>query len=292
MLGDCSTQDSLGAPLPVLEAATPQLRMRTGTQRPGGQGGPRLLPQAAASHESSLSPSGWPRWTDTCVSPGAWCTASPWSAPLPRTGSGWTISRAALKILWWPPSPSLVSSPNPTRCGGPGGKHVAWPGPAILGRRKWDFLSSHSTHLESGDFGGAESLFSTFPDGPISPGTTWVSEIVDMILQGGDPEKCKRDAIVNRVPMLEFVAPGEMPAGRGGKGSAGGTPSGAVPRGTQGNPLWSPGTEVLATMPSPRVVKSHLPAHILPKSFWDNGCKVAPNLGLLSTVCGVWSAEG
>lgn len=189
--------------------------MRTGTQRPGGQGGPRLLPQAAASHESSLPPSGWPRWTDTCVSPGAWCTASPWSAPLPRTGSGWTISRAALKILWWPPSPSLVSSPNPTRCGGPGGKHVAWPGPAILGRRKWDFLSSHSTHLESGDFGGAESLFSTFPDGPISPGTTWVSEIVDMILQGGDPEKCKRDAIVNRVPMLEFAAPGQMPAGSG-----------------------------------------------------------------------------
>nr|XP_009685582.1 PREDICTED: sulfotransferase family cytosolic 1B member 1-like [Struthio camelus australis] len=76
--------------------------------------------------------------------------------------------------------------------------------------------------------------------------TTWISEIVDMILHGGDPEKCKRDAITHRVPMLELVFPGQMLAG----------------------------TEQLASMPSPRVVKTHLPVHVLPPTFWANGCKM------------------
>ncbi|XP_027749152.1 sulfotransferase family cytosolic 1B member 1-like isoform X1 [Empidonax traillii] len=84
-------------------------------------------------------------------------------------------------------------------------------------------------------------LISTYP----KSGTTWLSEIMDMIYQDGDVEKCRRDAIYNRVPFLEVKAPG-IPSG----------------------------VEQLENTPSPRLVKTHLPVQLLPQSFWDKDCKV------------------
>ncbi|XP_066485301.1 sulfotransferase 1 family member D1-like [Tiliqua scincoides] len=83
-------------------------------------------------------------------------------------------------------------------------------------------------------------LIATYP----KSGTTWISEIVDMIYNDGNVEQCKRDAIFNRVPFMELIIPG-----------------------------MSNGVEQLDMMPSPRLVKTHLPVQLLPESFEKSNCK-------------------
>ncbi|XP_074132897.1 sulfotransferase 1 family member D1-like [Sminthopsis crassicaudata] len=76
-------------------------------------------------------------------------------------------------------------------------------------------------------------------------GITWVSEILDLIYNNGDVEKCKRDAIFNRVPLMELIQPG-----------------------------YTNGVKKLGELKSPRLLKTHLPVELLPSSLWKNDCKM------------------
>ncbi|XP_078508480.1 sulfotransferase 1 family member D1-like isoform X3 [Lissotriton helveticus] len=84
-------------------------------------------------------------------------------------------------------------------------------------------------------------LICTYP----KAGTTWISEIVDCILNNGDVEKTKHNPINIRVPFLEFSSP-----------------------------HISSGVELLVNSQSPRIIKTHLPVNLLPKTFWEKNCKI------------------
>uniref|UniRef100_A0A8C4WFY4 Sulfotransferase n=1 Tax=Gopherus evgoodei TaxID=1825980 RepID=A0A8C4WFY4_9SAUR len=102
-------------------------------------------------------------------------------------------------------------------------------------------------------------LICTYP----KAGTTWIQEIVDMIQQDGDLEKCKRAPVHHRHPFIEWVRPPQ--------------PS---------------GVEQAEAMPSPRTLKTHLPVKLLPPSFWEQQCKVilplSTMLTMAATAAAVW----
>ncbi|XP_072889674.1 sulfotransferase 1B1-like isoform X1 [Hemitrygon akajei] len=88
----------------------------------------------------------------------------------------------------------------------------------------------------------SDIIIATYP----KAGTTWVQEIVDSIMQGGDVKKCLRAPVHSRIPFLEFKYCGQ-------------------PRTT---------LQQLLNTPPPRVIKTHLPFQLLPKSFLEQGCKM------------------
>ncbi|XP_034279295.1 sulfotransferase 1C1-like [Pantherophis guttatus] len=85
-------------------------------------------------------------------------------------------------------------------------------------------------------------LLCTYP----KAGTTWIQEIVDMVQHRGDAQKCARAPIYERSPYIELFLPKPIPSG----------------------------FELALAMPSPRTLKSHLPVHLLPTSFWEQNCKI------------------
>ncbi|XP_075035077.1 sulfotransferase 1C1-like [Mixophyes fleayi] len=72
-------------------------------------------------------------------------------------------------------------------------------------------------------------------------GTTWTQEILDLILQDGVVEKSMRAPCFVRVPFLEMAYTS---------------------------------LEVANSMPSPRLLKTHLPVHLMPPSFWEKNVKI------------------
>lgn len=86
-------------------------------------------------------------------------------------------------------------------------------------------------------------LIATYP----KAGTTWVSYILDLLYFGEThPERQTSLPIFERVPFLEIAVP-QLAAG----------------------------TDLVDNLPtSPRLIKTHLPVQLLPKSFWEQNCRI------------------
>ncbi|XP_068199591.1 cytosolic sulfotransferase 1-like [Antennarius striatus] len=86
-------------------------------------------------------------------------------------------------------------------------------------------------------------LIATYP----KAGTTWVSYILDLLYFGQtSPERLTSIPIYDRVPFMEIAHP----------------------------PMIS-GVELAENLStSPRIIKTHFPVQFIPKSFWEQNCKI------------------
>ncbi|KAM9326205.1 sulfotransferase 1C1-like [Gastrophryne carolinensis] len=83
-------------------------------------------------------------------------------------------------------------------------------------------------------------LIDTYP----KSGTTWMQEIVDLIVHDGDEQICRRAPIYERIPYFELCH------------------------------LMKPDMDYVNALPSPRYLKSHMPIQLLPPSFLNQNCKI------------------
>uniref|UniRef100_A0A2I3MW57 Sulfotransferase n=1 Tax=Papio anubis TaxID=9555 RepID=A0A2I3MW57_PAPAN len=94
-------------------------------------------------------------------------------------------------------------------------------------------------------------LICTYP----KAGTTWIQEIVDMIEQNGDVEKCQRAIIQHRHPFIEWARPPQ-------------------PSETGFHHVAQVGLELLSSSnPPASTSQSTKITDLLPPSFWENNCK-------------------
>uniref|UniRef100_A0A8B9LS71 Sulfotransferase n=1 Tax=Astyanax mexicanus TaxID=7994 RepID=A0A8B9LS71_ASTMX len=103
-------------------------------------------------------------------------------------------------------------------------------------------LAIHFARVDEFQAHKDDLLIATYP----KAGTTWTQEIVDLILNKGNEEKCRRAPTHVRMPFLEM---------------------------TTLDPAES-GMAKLEKMAPPRVIKTHLPIQLVPHSFWEAGCKI------------------
>uniref|UniRef100_A0A803J306 Sulfotransferase n=1 Tax=Xenopus tropicalis TaxID=8364 RepID=A0A803J306_XENTR len=101
-------------------------------------------------------------------------------------------------------------------------------------------IASNWQQIQSFQARPGDVLIATYP----KAGTTWVQEIVDLILNEGNEEICRRSPTHERMPFVEVLH------------------------------MMKPGPEEVNAMPSPRVLKTHLPVQLVPPFFWRYKCKV------------------